>query len=72
MFNGLPLYWTQTDCDFIFPMEDYRAVTHEIEHVEKSSQVVTYGTIYTGHIQHNNDDVIILEVTMTRHKFQRC
>ena len=52
-------------------MEDYRAITDEIEHVEKSFQVVTYSTICTEHIQHNNDDVIIVEVSMTRQKFQK-
>ena len=52
-------------------MEDYPAITHEIEHVEKSIQAVTYSTICTGHIQHNNDDVIIVEVTMTRQNFQK-
>ena len=48
------------------------AITHEIEHEEKSFQLVTYSTICTGHIQHNNDDVIIVEVTMTRQKFKNC
>ena len=54
-----------------FPWKIIRAITHEIEHVERSSQVVTYSTICTGHIQHNNDDVIIVKVTMTRQKFQK-
>ena len=40
-------------------------------HVAQSFQVVTYKTICTGNIQHNNDDVIIVEVTMTRRKFQK-
>ena len=54
-----------------FPWKIIRAITHEIEHVEKSFQVVTYSTICTGHIQHNNDDVIKVEVTMTRRNFQK-
>ena len=52
-----------------FPWKIIRTLTHEIEHVEKSFQVVTYSTICTEHIQHNNDDIIIVEVTMTRQKF---
>ena len=51
--------------------DDIRAITHEIEHVEKSFQVVAYSIIYIGHIQHNNNDVIIVEVTMTRQKFEK-
>ena len=47
-----------------FPWKIIRVITHEIEHVEKNFQVVTYSTIGTGHIQHNNHDVIIVEVTM--------
>ena len=55
-----------------FPWKIIRAIiTHEIEHVEKSFQVVTYSTICTGHVQRNNHDVIIVEVTMTRQKFQK-
>ena len=46
------------------PWKIIRAITHEIEHVEKSFQVVTCSTICTGHIQNNNHDVIIVEVTM--------
>ena len=47
-----------------FPWKIIRAITHEIEHVEKSFQVVTYNTICTGH-------VIIVEVAMTRQNFQK-
>ena len=36
-----------------FPWKIIRAITHEIEHVEKSG---IYSTICTEHIQHNNDD----------------
>ena len=54
-----------------FPWKIIRAITHEIEHVEKSFKVVTSSTICTGHIQNNNDDVIILEVTMTRQNFEK-
>ena len=54
-----------------FPWKIIRAITHEIEHVEKSFQVVTCSTICTEHIQHNNEDIIIVEVTMTRQKFQK-
>ena len=54
-----------------FPWKIIRAITHEIEHVEKSFEVVTYSTIYIGHTQHNNHDVIIVEVTMTRQNFQK-
>ena len=54
-----------------FPWKIIRAITHEIEHVEKSFQAVTYNTICTGHIQHNNHDVTIVEVTMTRQNFQK-
>ena len=64
-------YWTQTDCDVIFSMEDYPCITHEIEHVEKIFKPVTYSTICPGHIQHNNHDVTIVEVTMTKQKFQK-
>ena len=34
-----------------------RAITHDIGHVEQNFQVVTYSTICTGQIQHNNHDV---------------
>ena len=54
-----------------FPWKIIRAITYKIGHVEKSSQVVIYGTICTGHIQHNNHDVIIVEVTMVRQSFQK-
>ena len=54
-----------------FPWKIIRAITHEIEHVEKSFQVVTYSTICTGHIEQHNNDVIMVEVTMTRQKFQK-
>ena len=68
---GFPLLDT-TDCDVIFHMEDYPCNNSEIEHAEKSFQEVTYSTICTGHKQHNNNnDVIIVEVTMTRQKFQK-
>ena len=43
-------FWTQTDCDVIFTQEDCLAITQNIEHVEKSFQVVTYSTICTGQI----------------------
>ena len=33
--------------------------------------MVTYSTICTVHIQHNIHDVTIVEVTMTRQKFQK-
>ena len=53
-----------------FSWKIIRAITHEIEHVEKSFQVVTYSTLlYWTHIQHNNHDVIIVEVTMIFQKF---
>ena len=54
-----------------YPWKINHAINHEIEHVEKSFQVVTYNTICTGHIQHNNHDVTIVEVTMTREKIQK-
>ena len=54
-----------------FPWKIILVITHEIEHVEKNLQVVTYSTICTGHIQHNNHDVTIVEVTMTRQIFQK-
>ena len=54
-----------------FPWKIIRAITHEIEHVEKSFQVVTYSTVCIGHIQHNNHDVIKVEVMMTRQNFQK-
>ena len=46
-----------------FPWKIIRAITHEIDHVEKSFQVVIS--------QYNNHGVIILEVTMTRQIFQK-
>ena len=48
-----------------------RAITQNIEHVEQNFQVVTYSTICTGHIYDNNHDVITVEVTMTKRKFQK-
>ena len=54
-----------------FPWKIICAITHEIEHVEKSFQVVTYSLICTGHKQHNNHDVIIVQVTMARQNFQK-
>ena len=50
-------------------MEDYPC-NNEIEHVEKSFQVVTYSTICIGLIEYNNHDVITVEVTMKRQNFQ--
>ena len=48
-----------------------RAITHDIEHVERNFQVVTYCTICTGHIQQNNHEVIKVEVTMTKQNFEK-
>ena len=64
-------YWTQTDCDVIFPMEDYPCNNSRNRAYRESFQVVTYSTICTGHIQHNNNDIIMVEVTMTRQNFQK-
>ena len=44
-------------------MKIIRTITHEVERVEKSFQVVTYNTICAEHIQHNNHDLIIVKVT---------
>ena len=33
--------------------------------------MVTYSTICTRHIEHNNNDVIIVEVKITRQNFQK-
>ena len=41
-----------------FSWKILRAITHEIEHVEKSFQAATYSTICTGHIKHNNHDSV--------------
>ena len=57
-------YWSQTDCDVILPVK-YPLMTHDIEHVEKSIQVVTYNTICSGHIN-DNHDVNMVEVLMIR------
>ena len=54
-----------------FSWKIIRAIIHEIEHVEKSFQVLTYFTICTEHIQHNNDDIVIVEVMMIGQKFQK-
>ena len=64
-FNGLPVSGHKLIVTSLFPRKIIRAITHEIEHVEKNFQVVAYSTICIGHIQHNNDDVIIMEVTIT-------
>ena len=67
---GFPLFDKLIVTSF-FPWKIIRAITHEIEHVEKRFQVVIYSTICTEHIQHNNHDVTIVEVTMTRQNFQK-
>ena len=66
---------TSFDCDFI---ESYalRALypdflTQDIEHGEHSLQVVTYGTVCSGYIEHKYDNVMIVEVPMTRQNFQK-
>ena len=63
-------YLTQTDCDVIFPMEDYPCNNSRNRACREKLSRVTYSTICTGHIQHNNHDVTIVEVTMTRNFFQ--
>ena len=67
---GFPIIGHKLIVTPFFPWKIIRAIIHEIEHVKKGFPVVTYSTIYIGHIQHN-DDAIIVEVTMTRQKFQK-
>ena len=50
-------------------MEDYPCNNSRNRSCRENFQVSTYSTICTGHIQHNNDDVIIAEVMTTRQKF---
>ena len=54
-----------------FLLKIIRVITRNIDNIEQNFQVLTYSTVCTGHIQHNNDEVIIVEVTMTRQKFQK-
>ena len=66
MFNGIPVIRHKLIVKTFFPWKIIRATTHEIQHAEKSFQVATYSTICIGQMQHNDHDVIIVEVTMTR------
>ena len=43
------------------------AITRNIEYMEENFQG---SNICPGHIHHNNHDVIIVEATMTKQKFQ--
>ena len=40
-------------------------------YVEQNFQVVTYNTVCTGHIYHDNHDVNIVEEMMTKQKYQK-
>ena len=71
MSNKLPVIGQKLIVKSFFLWKMIRAITHEVEHVERRSQVVTYSTICIEHIQHNNDDVISMEVTMTSQNFQK-
>ena len=71
MFNGLPVIGHKLIVTSFFPWKIIRAIDNEIEHVEKSFEVATYSIICIGHIQHNNSDVIIVEVTMTSQRSQK-
>ena len=70
-FNWLLVIGHKLIMTSFFPWKIILAITDEIEHIVKSFQVVTYSTICSGHIQHTNYDVTIVEVTMTRQKFQK-
>ena len=66
-----PVIWHNLIVTSFFLRKIIRVITQDIENVEQNFQVVTYSTVCTGHIQHDNDDVIIVEVTMTRQIFEK-
>ena len=57
-------YWAQTDYDVIYPMEVHQCNNSQYRACRTKLQVVS--TVC------NNDDVIIVEVTMTRQKIYNC
>ena len=51
MSNWFPVIGHKLIVTSFFPWKIIRAITHEIEYVEKILQVVTYSTICTEHMQ---------------------
>ena len=61
-------YGTQTDCDVIFPIEGHPYSHWLYRDSRRKIKLLTYSTIYIGHIKHSSDDIITEEVTMTLQK----